>query len=90
MRHVLSSIAMVALAANIVGANSSPAAARSPSAWDRTIQCSQPGGACVSTSARNYNSCVDLGLQRGLNLGKGDRRNLDLFVYQCLVGRVPR
>ena len=90
MRHLLSSVAVLALAANFAMAGASPASARPSPAWDQTIQCSQPGGKCVSTSARNYNSCVDLGLERGFNLGKGDRRNLDLFVYQCLVGRVPR
>jgi hypothetical protein len=89
MRHLLSSIAVLALAANFATAGASPASAR-PSTLNQTIHCSQPGGACVGTSAGNYNSCVDLGLERGFNLGKGDRRNLDLFVYQCLVGRVPR
>jgi hypothetical protein len=90
MRHLLSSIAVLVLAANFATAGASPASARPSPSWDQTIHCSQPGGNCVSTSARNYNSCVDLGLERGFNLGKGDRRNLDLFVYQCLVGRVPR
>lgn len=51
----------------------------------------RPGGNCITTSAANYNSCVDLALRRGLNLTKGDRYNFDLFVYQCVAGRVrPR
>jgi hypothetical protein len=89
MRHLLSSIAVLALAANFVTTGASPASARL-SPWNQTIHCSQPGGKCVDTSDRSYNSCIDLGLERGFNLGKGDRRNLDLFVYQCLIGRVPR
>jgi hypothetical protein len=69
MRHLLSSIAVLALAANFATAGASPASAR-PSPWNQTIHCSQPGGACVGTSAGNYNSCVELGLERGFNRGK--------------------
>jgi hypothetical protein len=90
MRHLLTPIAAIALATTFAAAAPSPAVARPSPWWDSTIQCSQPGGPCVGTSAGNYQSCIDLGLDRGFNLGKGDRRNLDLFVYQCLVGRVPR
>src|SRR5262249_52775651 len=91
MRHLISSIAAIALASSFAAAIPSSASARpSPWQWDPTIHCSEPGGPCVGTSAGNYQSCVDLGLQRGFNLGKGDRRFLDLFVYQCLAGRVPR
>jgi hypothetical protein len=90
MRNIFCSIAALAIAATVA---TSANAARSNFArsWDYpTIHCSQPGGACVGTSANAYNSCVDLGLERGFNLGKGDRYNLDRFVYQCLAGRVPR
>jgi hypothetical protein len=54
-----------------------------------TMVC-RPGGNCISTTAANYNSCVDLALRRGLQLTKGDRHNFDLFVYQCVAGRVTR
>jgi hypothetical protein len=90
MRRLFSSIAMVAFVASFATSNPSPAAARGSASWDGTIHCSQPGAACVSTSARNYNGCIDLSLRRGYNLGGGGRRYLDLFVYQCLAGRVPR
>lgn len=54
-----------------------------------TVVC-RPGGNCVSTTAANYNRCVDLALRRGLTLTKGDRQPVDLFVYQCVAGRVSR
>ncbi|HZO48251.1 MAG TPA: hypothetical protein VFB68_20310 [Xanthobacteraceae bacterium] len=54
-----------------------------------TMVC-RPGGNCFSTTAANYNSCVDLALRRGLQMTKGDRPSFDLFVYQCVAGRVPR
>ncbi|MPZ38469.1 MAG: hypothetical protein GEU95_10420 [Rhizobiales bacterium] len=50
----------------------------------------RPGGNCLSTTASTYNRCVDLALRRGLQMTKGDRRNFDLFVYQCVAGRVTR
>ena len=82
MRHVI--YALVAVA--VVAIFASPKLALSQG---ETLVC-RPGGACVATSAANYNSCVDLALRRGLQLTKGDRYNFDLFVYQCVAGRVPR
>jgi hypothetical protein len=90
MRHPSASIAALALAASVAAMSPSSAIAHPSPWWDTTIQCSEPGGPCVGSSATSYNSCVDLALARGYNLGKGDRRGLDLFVYQCLAGRVPR
>jgi hypothetical protein len=52
-----------------------------------TMVC-RPGGNCFSTTAANYNRCVDLALRRGLQLTKGDRHYFDLFVYDCVAGRV--
>jgi hypothetical protein len=90
MPRLLLLITVVALAANVAVASPAHAGVRYPYPWNPTIHCGQPGGGCVITSAGNYNSCTDLGLQRGFNLGKGDRHYLDRFVYQCLTGRVPR
>lgn len=93
MRHIFLSAAAIALAATFATTSPSYASggyARGGYERGGTIACSEPGGPCASSSARNYNSCVDLALQRGENLGKGGRRSLDLFVYQCLAGRIPR
>jgi hypothetical protein len=54
-----------------------------------TMVC-RPGGNCFSTTASNYNRCVDLALRRGLQMTKGDRHNFDLFIYDCVAGRVTR
>ena len=43
---------------------------------------------CVMTSATLYNSCVDLALDRGQTLGRGDRYSFDSFVQACVRGRV--
>jgi hypothetical protein len=86
MRHLLSSIVALTLAVSFAAATPSSASARPYP----TIHCSEPGGPCIGTNSRSYQSCVDLGQERGYNLGKGDRHFLDLFVYQCLAGRVPR
>ena len=88
MRPIFSLMAAVALAASVATASSSSATARPSPSWDSAIQCSMPGGSCAS--AANYNHCTDLALERGLNLGKGDRHNLDWFVYQCLAGHIPQ
>jgi hypothetical protein len=94
MRHVFFSVAAIALAATFATSGPSYASAGYGRGYGYapggTIACSEPGGPCASGSARSYNSCVDLALQRGENLGKGGRRSLDLFVYQCLAGRIPR
>jgi len=48
------------------------------------------GRGCVPATEASYNSCFSLALQRGLNVSRGDRRNLDSFIHQCLAGRIPR
>jgi hypothetical protein len=47
------------------------------------------GRGCLPTTEASYNACFNLALRRGLNVSRGDRRNLDSFIYQCLAGRIP-
>jgi hypothetical protein len=47
------------------------------------------GRGCVPASQQAYDACFHLALQRGLTVTVGDKRNLDLFIYQCLAGRIP-
>lgn len=82
MRHILYAALAVAIVATLATSNLAIS-------QGGTVVC-RPGGACVTTSAANYNRCVDLALRRGLLLTKDDRHNLDLFLYQCVAGRVPR
>jgi hypothetical protein len=82
MRHVLYAIAAIAIVAAFATSNLALS-------QGGTMVC-RPGGDCVATSAANYNRCVDLALRRGLLMTKGDRLNFDLFVYQCVAGRVSR
>ena len=42
----------------------------------------------MPTSQQAYEACFHLALQRGLTVTVGDKRNLDLFIYQCLEGRI--
>jgi hypothetical protein len=49
-----------------------------------------PGRGCVPATQASYNACFQLALARGLNVSRGDRRNLNSFIYQCLAGRIPR
>jgi len=48
------------------------------------------GRGCVPATQASYDACFHLALQRGLTVTVGDKRNLDLFIYQCLEGRIPR
>ena len=82
MRHLLYAIAAIAIVAAFATSNLALS-------QGGTMVC-RPGGDCVATSAANYNRCVDLALRRGLLMTKGDRLNFDLFVYQCVAGRVSR
>jgi hypothetical protein len=82
MRHTLYAIAAIAIVAAL--ATSKLALSQSG-----TMVC-RPGGNCFTTTAADYNRCVELALRRGLQLTKGDRPNFDLFVYQCVAGRVTR
>jgi hypothetical protein len=82
MRHILYAIAAVAIVTGFATSNLA-------FSQNEALVC-RPGGACLSTSTANYNRCVQLALQRGLQLTKGDRYNFDRFVYQCVAGRVTR
>lgn len=48
------------------------------------------GWGCVPATQQSYNGCFQLALHRGLTVSVGDRRNLDMFIYECLAGRIPR
>ena len=48
------------------------------------------GRGCVPSSPQRYNACFELALQRGLNVSRGDRHNMNKFLYDCLSGRVRR
>jgi hypothetical protein len=50
----------------------------------------RPARPCIQTTAINYNRCVDLALRSGQNLSKGDRHSFDIFMYNCVAGRVGR
>ena len=82
MRHILYAIAAIGVVATLATANLALS-------QGGTLVC-RPGGSCVNTSAANYNHCVDLALRRGLQMTKGDRHSFDLFVYQCVAGRVSQ
>jgi hypothetical protein len=82
MRHILYAIAAIVIVATL-------ATAKLALSQGGTLVC-RPGGGCVNTSAANYNHCVDLALRRGLQMTKGDRHSFDLFVYQCVAGRVSQ
>jgi hypothetical protein len=82
MRHILYAIVAIAIVA--IFATSNLALSQGET------QVCRPGGRCYVTTAANYNRCVELALRRGLLLTKDDRHNLDMFVYQCVAGRVPR
>jgi hypothetical protein len=79
MRHILYATLAVAIVATFATSNIAIS--------QGTMVC-RPGGNCFSTTAANYNRCVDLALRRGLQMTKGDRHNFDLFIYDCVAGRV--
>jgi hypothetical protein len=81
MRHILYAIAAIAIV--VIFATSNLALSQA------TMVC-RPGGACLTTTAAIYNSCVDLALRRGVLLTKDDRWVLDRFVYHCVAGRVRK
>jgi hypothetical protein len=56
---------------------------------DRQYFC-VPGRGCVPVTQARHAACFDLALQRGLNVSRGDSYNLQLFIYQCLAGQIPR
>ena len=82
MRHVLYATAVIAIVATFATSNLAIS-------QGGTVVC-RPGGGCLTTTAANYNRCVDLALRRGVLLTKDDRHVLDRFVYQCVAGWVTR
>lgn len=82
MRHILYALLAIAIVATF-------ATSKLALSQGTTLVC-RPGGNCLSTTPANYNSCVDLALRRGLLLTKGDRHNLNVFIYDCIAGRVTR
>jgi len=44
---------------------------------------------CVPATASSYNACFSLALRRGLIVARDDRYLLDLFIHQCLAGKIP-
>jgi hypothetical protein len=82
MRHILYALTAIGIVTTLATSNLALSQAG-------TMVC-RPGGSCIGTTAANYNRCVELALRRGLQMTKGDRHNFDLFVYQCVAGRVTR
>jgi hypothetical protein len=48
------------------------------------------GYGCAPATAESYNACFQLALKRGLNVSRGDIRNLNLFILECLSHKIPR
>jgi hypothetical protein len=82
MRNIICTALAVGIVATF--ATSNPA-----NSQGGTMVC-RPGGNCIGTTAAHYNHCVDLALRRGLQMTRSDRHNFDLFVYDCVAGRVSR
>jgi hypothetical protein len=54
-----------------------------------------PARGCAPATQASYNACYQLALRRGWrdsdNVEKDiGGRALDFFIYQCLLGRIPR
>jgi hypothetical protein len=54
-----------------------------------------PARGCAPATQASYNACYQLALRRGWNESDNVERDLggrglDLFVYQCLLGKIPR
>ena len=81
MRHIVYAIVAVAIVALFATSNIALS--------QGTVVC-RPGGACITTTAAIYNSCVNLALRRGVQQTKDDRHVMDRFIYQCVAGRVGR
>jgi len=66
----------------------------SPPAQAQYAVCIQARGCAPATQA-SYNACYQLALQRGWRDSDNDEKNLagrglDFFIYQCLLGKIPR
>jgi hypothetical protein len=54
-----------------------------------------PARGCAPATQASYNACYQLALRRGWRDSDNDEKNLagrglDFFIYQCLLGKVPR
>ena len=54
-----------------------------------------PVRGCAPATQASYNACYQLALRRGWNQSDNDERNLagrglDYFIFQCLLGKIPR
>ncbi len=72
-----------------IGAVASAAIPDTALAQNGQVMC-WPSLPCVPAPQRLYNRCFSLALRRGLTVSRGDSRNLNWFIYQCLAGRIPR
>lgn len=54
-----------------------------------------PARGCAPATQVSYNACYQLALRRGWTNSDNDTRDLggralDFFIYQCLLGKIPR
>jgi len=54
-----------------------------------------PARGCAPATQGSYNACYQLALRRGWNQSDNSERDLagrglDFFIYQCLLGKIPR
>jgi hypothetical protein len=54
-----------------------------------------PARGCAPATQASYNACYQLALRRGWSNSDNDTRDLggralDFFIYQCLLGKIPR
>jgi hypothetical protein len=54
-----------------------------------------PARGCAPATQTSYNACYQLALRRGWNESDNVARDLggrglDFFIYQCLLGKIPR
>ena len=54
-----------------------------------------PARGCAPATHASYNACYQLALRRGWTASDNVERDLggrglDFFVYQCLLGKIPR
>jgi hypothetical protein len=54
-----------------------------------------PARGCAHATQASYNACYQLALRRGWNDSDNSEkdlagRGLDYFIYQCLLGKIPR
>ena len=54
-----------------------------------------PARGCAPATQVSYNACYQLALRRGWNQSDNSQkddagRGLDYFIFQCLLGKIPR